>query len=65
MGVALLKLRSINLTELAAAFPSEARKESRYRRIQRFICKHFLDFDIVAQFVILLFGFLETQGNRA
>jgi len=59
--IALLKLRSINLTELATAFPSAARKESRYRRIQRFICEHFLDFDVIAQFVMLLFGFLETD----
>lgn len=59
--IALLKLRSINLTELASAFPSEARKESRYRRIQRFICEHFLNFDVVALFIMQLFCFLETD----
>lgn len=59
--IALLKLRSINLTELATAFPSEALKESRYRRIQRFICEHFLDFDAVALFIMQLFCFLETN----
>lgn len=59
--IALLKLRSINLTELATAFPSKALKESRYRRIQRFLCEHFLDFDVVALFIMQLFCFLEID----
>jgi len=55
--IALLKLRCSNLTELASAFPSEAQKESRYRRIQRFLCKHFPDFDAVALFIMPAFLF--------
>lgn len=61
MLIALFKLRSINLTELAAGFPSWTLKESRYRRIQPFIVEHFLDFDMVALSIIKLFGFLETD----
>lgn len=61
MLIALLKLRSINLSELASAFPSGAQKESRYRRIQRFICGHYVDFDVVALFIMRLFSFLDTQ----
>jgi hypothetical protein len=61
MLIALLKLRSINLTELAIALPSTAQKESRYRRIQRFICGHFLDFDKVALFIMQLFQFLDSD----
>ncbi len=61
MLIALLKLRSINLNELASAFPSEVQKESRYRRIQRFIGEHHLDFDIVALFIMRLFNFLATD----
>ena len=61
MLIALLKLRSINLNQLASAFPSEVQKESRYRRIQRFIGEHHLDFDIVALFIMRLFNFLATD----
>jgi hypothetical protein len=65
MLIGLLKLRSINLTELATGFPGGALKESRYRRIQRFIGEHFLNFDTVAQFIMQLFGFLETDYDLA
>ncbi|MBK8753116.1 MAG: hypothetical protein IPL99_16470 [Candidatus Competibacteraceae bacterium] len=37
MLIALLSTRSINLAELAIAFPSPAKPDSRYQRIQRFI----------------------------
>ncbi|MBK8536174.1 MAG: hypothetical protein IPL59_14205 [Candidatus Competibacteraceae bacterium] len=36
MLIALLSTRSINLAELAIAFPSPAKPDSRYRRIQPF-----------------------------
>lgn len=61
MLVALLKVRSVNLTELATAFPSEAKLESRHRRIQRFIEGHFMSFDNVAWFVMYLFGFVKND----
>jgi len=38
MLLALLRLKQINLTQLALAFASEADPKSRYRRVQRFFC---------------------------
>ena len=35
--IALLKVKTVNLAELAKAFISKAEVESRYRRIQRFL----------------------------
>lgn len=61
MLISLLKIRSVNLTELATAFPSDAKKESRYRRIQRFIDGHFMSFDNVAWFIMYLFEFVEND----
>lgn len=61
MLIALLSTRSINLTELAIAFPSEAKPDSRYRRIQRFISDYLLDFDKVSLFIMKLFGFLNQD----
>jgi hypothetical protein len=61
MLLALFSTCSINLTELAIAFPSKAKIESRYRRIQRFISEYSPSFDKVAWFIMTLFGFLETD----
>jgi hypothetical protein len=58
MLIALLRTRSMNLTELAMAFPNEAKPDSRYRRIQRFIGEYLPDFDKVSLFIMKLFGFL-------
>ena len=61
MLIGLLKTRNINLTELALGFADDAKLESRYRRIQRFIHGHHLNFDSVAWFVMSLFGFLDSD----
>ena len=61
MLIGLLKLRTINLTELAMGFPSTVKLESRYRRIQRFISDYPLNFDGVAHFIMMWFGFLESD----
>ncbi len=61
MLIGLLKTRSVNLTEIATGFPSDAQPESRYRRIQRFIHKHPINFDCVALFIMALFGFIQGQ----
>jgi Co/Zn/Cd efflux system component len=58
MLIALLSTRSMNLTELAIAFPNEAQPDSRYRRIQRFISDYLPNFDKVSLFIMKLFGFL-------
>ncbi len=56
MLFALLQTRTVNLTQLSVAFPSKAKTESRYRRIQRFIHEG-VDYDKFALFIMLLFGF--------
>lgn len=55
MLIALLNIRSMNLTELAIAFANEAQPDSRYRRIQRFISDYLPDFDKVSLFIMKLF----------
>lgn len=53
---------TVNLTKLAKAFPGQAKPDSTYRRIQRFIGDpHAIGYDNVAWFVMKLFGFLETD----
>ena len=61
MLVGLMRIRSMNLTKIAMAFPSEASPDSRYRRMQRFIHDHSIDFDVVALFVMTLFKFVSTD----
>jgi len=60
MLIGLLKTRNINLTEIAIGFANDAQPESRYRRIQRFIRGHRLNYDSVAWFVMMLFGFIDS-----
>jgi Transposase DDE domain len=59
--IGLLKTRSVNLAEIATAFPSSALPESRYRRIQRLIHHAPIDYDAVALFVMTLFFFINTN----
>jgi hypothetical protein len=61
MLIALLSTRSINLAELAIAFPSSVKPDSRYRRMQRFISDYLPDFDNVSLFIMKLFGFLNQD----
>jgi hypothetical protein len=62
MVIALYFKESINLTKLAKAFPSSAKPDSSYRRMQRFISDpHTVEFDSVAWFIMKLFDFLETD----
>jgi len=61
MLIGLLKTRTINLTELAIAFPSSASVDSRYLCIQRFFSAYPIDFDVIALFIISQFGFLESK----
>lgn len=59
MLVGLLKTRNINLTEIAIGFAGDTQPGSRYRRVQRFINSHPINFDSVAWFVMALFGFID------
>ncbi|PKM10763.1 MAG: hypothetical protein CVV13_11700 [Gammaproteobacteria bacterium HGW-Gammaproteobacteria-3] len=57
MLIALMGVGTVNLAELARAFPSRAQILSRYRRMQRFFSGHWIDNNDVARFVMKLFGF--------
>jgi len=56
MVVALIKVRTVNLVELACAFGGEAKTDSRYKRIKRFFSQFEIDFSLVASWVMHLFG---------
>lgn len=58
MLITLLSTRRMNLTELAIAFSSAVKPDSRYRRIQRFLSHYSPDFDKVSLLIMNLFGFL-------
>lgn len=49
--VALLKTGTVNFNKIALAFPGEAIKESKYKRIQRFFSQFSLDLDMVARLI--------------
>ena len=55
MLLALIKVRTNNLTELACGFASSACIESRYRRIRRFFKEFTIDFSRLASWVIYFF----------
>lgn len=52
--VALFRVKTVNLTELATAFPNLAKAESNYKRMQRFLRSFELDYDQIAQLVVRL-----------
>lgn len=60
MLVSLFKVRTVNLSELACGFESEASIESRYKRIQRFFREFGLCFSTLAGWVMTLFDFEKT-----
>lgn len=60
MLVALIKVRTINLTDLACAFGGIAKQESRYKRIKRFFQTFTLDFSAIAHWVVSVFGLLNS-----
>lgn len=55
MLLALIKVRTINLAELACGFSSLANIESRYKRIRRFFKEFTIDFTLLASWVIYFF----------
>jgi hypothetical protein len=57
MLLGLLRLKQINLTQLALAFASSADVKSRYRRLQRFFQEVIFDYDAIAHLIMQLFDF--------
>ena len=52
--IALLRVKTINLVELATGFRSSAKTESSYKRLQRFFRNFELDYEAVAKVVVTL-----------
>ena len=57
MLLALVRLKHINLIQLALAFSSQADPKSRYHRLQRFFQYVVFDYDAIARLVMQLFDF--------
>lgn len=57
MITGLFMVRTINLTDIACAFEGEAKRLSRYRRIQRFFADFKIDYEVIAKFIFALFDF--------
>lgn len=54
--VALIEVRTVNLAEIANVFMGHAQRESRYKRVQRFLRFFELPYAQVAHFVVRLLG---------
>lgn len=52
--LALIRVKTVNLSELACGFRSSARTESNYKRLQRFFGKLDLDYAAVARLIVAL-----------
>jgi hypothetical protein len=52
--IALIRVKTINLTQLATGFRSEAQIDSSYKRLQRFFKDFNLDYSLIAQVVVSL-----------
>lgn len=50
--LALLKVKTVNLSELALAFEGKAKPESNYKRLQRFLRGFNLDYEAIAKIVV-------------
>jgi len=46
--IALLKIRTVNLAKIAVAMPGKAKKDSKYKRLQRFFAKFEFVMDDIA-----------------
>jgi hypothetical protein len=57
--VALIKARSVNLTQIATAMPGKAERDSKYRRLKRFFEK----FEVPYRFVALLIAKMLPESD--
>lgn len=57
MLLGLLRLKQVNLTQLAVGFSSDTDIKSRYRRLQRFFAGVYFDYDAIAHLQMQLFDF--------
>jgi hypothetical protein len=54
--VALIQVRSVNLSEIASVFPGRAKEESHYKRIQRFLHFFQISYALIAVLIVSLCG---------
>src|SRR5947199_93283 len=54
--IALIQVRSVNLTEIAAVFPGRAKEASHYKRIQRFLRFFEISYALIAVSLVSLIG---------
>lgn len=52
--IALIRVKTVNLAELATGFRSEAKTDSSYKRLQRFFKDFDLDYRLIAQVIVSL-----------
>ena len=50
--IALLKIRTVNLAKIAVAMPGKAKKDSKYKRLQRFFAKFEFVMDDIAKLIV-------------
>ena len=54
--IALIQVKTVNLTEIATVFPGKAKEESNYKRLQRFFRFFELPYALIADLVVKLLG---------
>jgi len=59
--VALLKVRSVNLTKIAVAMPGRVKTESKYKRLQRFFAGFDFTMDDISELIV---RFLPISGEK-
>lgn len=52
--IALIRVKTVNLAELATGFRSEVKTDSSYKRLQRFFRKFDLDYSLIAKLIVAL-----------
>ena len=67
--IALLRVKTINLTELTTGFRSNAKTASCYKRLQRFFRNFDLDYSVIAKLVVTLMNIpqpwiLSTESGK-
>lgn len=54
--IALLRVKTVNMVELASGFRNQASQDSSYKRLKRFFHDFELDYAVIAQMVVSLMG---------
>ncbi len=62
--IALLRVKTINLVELATGFRSNAKTDSSYKRLQRFFPNFDWDYPVIAKVVVTRNGYTPALGTE-